>query len=348
MNDFIEKLKRSGFRRHIPIIAFIIVIAVVPQLFGSPYVISTLAFIGYYSITALGLTLLLGHAGQISLGQGAFVAVGAYTSAILTTEYNLSPWAVIFIGALLSGCIAALIGFPMLRLAGHMLAVATIAFNIITNVLSLELESLTGGYVGISRVPRLSIGSWVLDDDIHYCYLFWAVVVLILIFSSNILRSRVGRALRSLHHFAGGSETAAESLSISPMKYKVQIFVVSAVYASLAGSLYAHYLTYVNPSPFNVWLSIRLLMMIVIGGITSFWGAILGAAVLMFLGELLREFVPRVIPGMYGEFEVMFYGIIFVLMLMYIPRGLAPTLARYGTLTERIRSRLSRARFEEA
>ena len=323
--------------RSLCILLLMIGIGTLPLLVKSRYYITLGNFIGLYGIVAIGLALLIGYAGQVSMAQAAFFGIGAYVSAILTTQTALNPWLAMIVGVLLAAGVAGVIGIPLLKLEGHVLAVATLALSIVIYTFFVELRTLTGGYDGIGGIPRLSVAGWVLKSDSHYYYLIWAVLLLLFVLSSNIVHSRVGRALRTIHRFYGGSELAAQSLGISPTKYKVQIFMVSAAYASIAGSLYAHWITFINPDPFGIFISIIMLIMVTIGGMGSLWGALIGSGVVFLSGELFREVVPKLIPGASGEMEMIAYGLILILILLFMPRGLvsAPTLLKSWTMKTR-------------
>ncbi len=314
----VNKLRGSA-----SIIVFIVIILALPLLVKSPYIISTMTVIGIFGILALQLSLLWGVAGQVSMGQAAFYGIGAYATAVLSVKFGINPWLAMAAGAVLSGAIAALVSFPLLKLAGFILAAATIAVNSVVVILISQMKTLTGGFMGMGGIPRLAIGSFVLNKDVHYYYLAWIFTFLIIFFTTNILRSGTGRALRSIHPVAGGSEMAAQSLGVSPAKYKAQVFALSAIYCSLAGSIYAHWVTFISPSSFDVQASLKMLIMAVIGGVGSLWGAVLGAGVLVGIGEGIREYLPKLLPGTYGEFQVIGYGIILILVLMFLPKGLA-------------------------
>jgi len=297
-------------------------VALMPLVAKSPYYITVGNFIGIYGIVAIGLALLLGYAGQVSMAQAAFFGIGAYTSAILTTLTEMNPWLALVAGAMIAAGTAGILGVPLLKLEGHVLAVATMALSIVIYTLFVEWAHLTGGYDGIGGIPGLSLFGFQLKSDLHYYYLIWACVVAVFVLSHNIVHSRVGRALRSIHRFSGGSEMAAQSVGISPAKYKVQVFMISAFYASIAGSLYAHWIAFINPEPFGVFISILMLIMITIGGMGSLWGAMVGSAVIVLSGEFFRDIVPKVLPGAAGEMEHIAYGMILVLILLFMPAGL--------------------------
>jgi len=275
---------------------------------GNEYFISLLIFMGINGMLTMGLSLLMGYAGQISLGHAAFFGIGAYSSGILTTHYSLAPLAAFLFGIFLSAAVAYLVGKPTLRLKGHYMAVATLGFGEIMFIVFNELSSLTGGPSGLSGIPPLTFGGIPLEAR-GYLYLVWGTVVLLLLFSLNVINSRVGRALRAVH----GSELAANVLGVDASYYKVQVFVLSAIYASMAGSLYAHFITFISPSSFSLMFSILLLMMVVVGGTETIWGALLGAAILTLLPEYLRGL---------EDFEVLAYGAILMGALLFMPKGI--------------------------
>ncbi len=250
----------------------------------------------------------LGYAGQISLGHAGFFGLGAYSSGILTTQYSIHPLAAFLAGIFLSAIIAFLVGKPTLRLKGHYMAVATLGFGEILFIVFNELSPLTGGPSGLSGIPTLTFMGYSLEGA-RYLYLVWGFVILLLLFSLNVINSRVGRALRAVH----GSEIAANAMGVDASRYKVQVFVLSAVYASIAGSLYAHFVTFISPSSFSLMFSILLLMMVVVGGAETIWGALLGAMVLTLLPEYLRGL---------EDFEVLAYGGILMVVLLFMPQGI--------------------------
>ncbi|MCX5831182.1 MAG: branched-chain amino acid ABC transporter permease [Deltaproteobacteria bacterium] len=302
---------------------FVIAVGLMPEIVRSSYYVTVGNFIGIYAIVAMGLSLLLGYAGQVSMAQAGFFGIGGYTSAILTTAAGCNPWLAAILGIIIASIVAGIIGIPLLKLEGHVLAVATMGLSIVVYTIFVEWGDLTGGYDGIGGIPGLSFFGYELNTDEHYYYVIWVAVLVVFILSSNIINSRVGRALRSIHRFSGGSEMAAQSLGVSPSKYKVQVFILSAVYASLAGSLYAHWVAFINPEPFGIFIGILMLIMITIGGMGSLWGAIIGAIVIVCSGEFFRGVLPKIIPGAAGEMENIAYGMILVLILLFMPRGLA-------------------------
>ena len=267
-------------------------------------------FAGIYSLITIGLSLLMGYAGQISIGHAAFYGIGAYTSAILTARYGLNPWPCIFIGMVISAAVAVLVGAPSLKLRGHYLAMATLAFGIIVYIVFNEEASWTGGPDGMTGIPGLSLFGFEFDSIERYYYLVWAFVFAVFIFTVNLIQSGIGRALRAIHV----SEPAASAMGVNISRFKILVFVYSAVLASLAGSLYAHYLNFINPSTFDLFFSIKLLIMIALGGMYNIWGAIIGAGLITFLSyEWLHYF---------EEYEVIVYGAILLLVTIFLPKGL--------------------------
>ena len=267
-------------------------------------------FIGISTIVTVGLCLLMGYTGQVSLGQAAFYGLGAYFSAVLSKTYSVNPWLAMLIAAAATGFFAYVIGFPIFRLRGNYLAMATLGLGLIMWILFRQLSQITGGPDGMAGIPYLSIGGFIFDTSFKRYFLVWFFCLATLFISQNIVRSRSGRALRAIH----GSEAAAESIGINAAHFKVKIFVLSAVYASLAGSLLAHHLRFVSPQSFDFLASVRFVVMAVIGGLASVWGAIFGAGTTRILSdELLLGF---------GEWDVVIYGAILVVVMIFMPEGL--------------------------
>jgi branched-chain amino acid transport system permease protein len=306
---------------------FVFLLALLPAFVQSPYLLSIMIFIGLYTILTVGLCLLMGYAGQVSLGHNAFYGLGAYASAIATAKYGLSPWLGMLIAMVLTGGVAAVIARPIFKLKGHFLAMATLGLGYIFYILFNEASSLTGGPSGLTGVPYLSIGGWAFDRDVKYYYLVWGAAAVTLLASLNIVHSRIGRALRAIH----GSEVAAQSMGADTARLKAQIFVVSCVYAGLAGSLYAHYLTFVNPSPFTLHFTLMLLVMTAVGGLTTVWGAPFGAAVITLLTEALRTVVPQLLDHASGEHEIIVFGLLLMLIMIYMPQGVVQGLSKIYT-----------------
>ncbi len=299
-----------GRKNGIALLIFAAFILGFPLLPLNVYYLSIMIFVGINTIIATGLCMLMGYAGQISLGHAAFYGLGAYTSGILTTRCGLGPWPAMVIAALFTASVAFVVGMPTLKLRGHYLAMATLGFGEIVFIAFNELIDLTGGPSGFGDIPNIRLFGLTLDSDISYYFYVWTIAWLIFLFSMNIIHSRVGRALRSIHD----SETAANAMGVNVSRFKLQIFILSAVYASLAGSMYAHFVTFLSPGSFGLMFSILLVIMVVVGGRQNLWGAVLGAGIMTFLPEYLRVF---------KDYDVLIYGAILLFMVMFLPRGLA-------------------------
>lgn len=307
------KLIRSGsdiMKRELFIFAaFSILIMTAPQFFEGGYLMNVLVFVGINTMMAIALNLLLGYAGQISLGHAGFFGLGAYLSGIMTTAFNVNSWVAIPVAAFIVGSLAFLIGFPVLKLKGHYLAMATLGLGIIVYIVFNETIDWTGGPSGLSGIPNLEFAGISFDSDVKNYYLIWGVTLLVMLFSLNLANSRFGRALRAVHD----SEVAAQVLGVNTRLLKVQIFALSAIISSLAGSLYAHTMTFISPASFGFNFSIELLTMVVIGGLGSLYGSFLGAALLTLLPEILRGA---------NDYDIIIYGALLMLMIMFMPGGL--------------------------
>lgn len=290
-------------------LAFAAMILAAPLYFKGGYLMNVLVFVGIHTMLAIGLNLLLGYAGQISLGHAGFFGLGAYLSGILTTTYTWNPWIAMPLAALFVGGLAFLIGFPILKLKGHYLAMATLGLGIIIYILFNETIDLTGGPSGLSGIPNLTIGTFTFDTDVKNYYLIWAITLATVLLTLNLANSRVGRALRAVHD----SEVAARVVGVNARLLKVQIFALSAVISSVAGSLYAHTMTFVSPASFGFNFSVELLTMVVIGGLGSIYGSFLGAALLTLLPEFLRAA---------HDYDIIIYGGLLMVMVMFMPGGL--------------------------
>jgi branched-chain amino acid transport system permease protein len=302
-------------------IAALLLLLIAPLVLPEFYV-TLLNYIGLSSIVALGLVLLTGIGGQTSFGQAAFVGIGAYTTAVLTTRYDISPWLTLPAGIALTIIIALFLGFITLRLSGHYLPLATIAWGIAIFYLFGNLE-LLGKYSGIAEIPPLMLFGVRLGDGRTFYYLIWAVTLLALFAVRNLLDSRSGRAIRALK----GRTTMAESFGVDTARLKIVIFVYAAVLAALSGWLYAHFLRFVSPQPFGVNASIDYLFMAVTGGSTEVWGAVIGAALLTLLKEWLKDLLPKVMAQS-GNFEIIVFGLLVIVMLHRTRDGLVPYFAR--------------------
>ncbi|MGH2801473.1 MAG: branched-chain amino acid ABC transporter permease [Thermoleophilaceae bacterium] len=298
---------------------------------------TNLVFIGFAALAATGLTLIMGFAGQVSLGHAAFYGVGAYTVALLTVKQGWAPFPAILAGVGVCAVLAALLGVAVLRIRGHFLAMATLAFGLIFFFYVRGAE-YAGGNQGIGGIPPLTIGGWDISGEDESTFLFtWALLALGIVVAQNLVDSRTGRSLRAL----GASEVAASTSGIDVARAKVAVFVVGALYASVAGSLYAMYVSYINPDAFGVLVSLQFLVISTIGGLRSVWGAAAGAIFVVSLTELSREVVPLFFEEAAGSYEIVAYGIALVVVLLALRQGivggvrdlaarLGPTAGRVG------------------
>lgn len=300
------------------ILLLILAVIAIYIFIPNTYYLGNLVLIGIYTIVVIGLCLLMGYAGQVSLGHAAFYGLGAYGSGILTAYWGFPPLPALLIAALATALVAYVIGMITLRLKEHYLALATLGAGVIIYIFFNEQVNITGGPSGFSGIPYFSIGGLEFDTEESYYFLVWTFVMLAVIFARNMVNSRIGRALRALH----GSEIAATCMSIPAFSYKVQIFVVSSIYASIAGSLYAHYITFISPSPFGFQASVEFVLMAAIGGLASIWGPLFGVSAVLLLTEFLRSVIPKLLPTAGGEYEIIFFGLILVLVMIFMPDGL--------------------------
>ncbi len=301
---------------------------VMPIKFG--YTMTLMNLIGIYIIGAHGLNILTGFTGQISLGHGAFMGVGAYASAILVTKAGLSFWIALPVAGLITAMIGMIFGIPSLRLKGLYLAIATMAAQFIIEYSMRNWTSLTGGSSGMS-VPSPNFFGLSLDSDAKYFYLVYAFVVLATLFTRNFIRTRPGRACVAIRD----RYISAEVMGVNIFRYKLVAFGVSSFLVGVAGCLYAHYTLVVTEEHFTIWLSVEYLAMIIIGGMGHVLGGIFGAIFMVLLPELIR--IPAgAISGTYpGIFSVInqiregFFGLVIILFLIFEPDGLA---ARWQTI----------------
>jgi len=296
----------------------LLVLFMLPVLPVPEFWITQLNYIGMFALVALGLVLLTGVGGLTSFGQAAFVGVGAYTTALLSTRYGISPWLALFAGLACTVLIALLLAWLTLRMSGHYLPLATIAWALSLNYLIANTEFL-GKYDGILGLPALNLFGLSLQDGRALYYLVWIFALAGAWGVKNLLDSRPGRAIRALN----GGTVMAEAMGVSTFRYKVVIFVIAAMLASVSGWLFAHFQRTVNPSPFALKMGIEYLFMAVVGGVGTVWGAFVGSGVLKILEDQLKELLPRLL-GSNGNFEVIVLGVLLVLMLKYAPKGLWP------------------------
>jgi len=288
-------------------------IAVFPAVSSNEYFLTILAFVGIHVLICTGLNLLMGYAGQLCLGHAGFWGCGAYISGVLTAKFAWPPVLALFPSIFGTALVAFIVGFPILQLRGHYLSMATLGFGIVVYILFVQVDSLTGGPSGLVNVPSFSVAGFSVDTPLRNYYFIWGVTAVGLVGAMNLANSRVGRALKAIHT----SEVAAETMGIKTFRYKLMIFVLSAVYAAVGGVLYVHYLNFVAPATFGFMASMLLVTMVAAGGIGTLWGPILGAMILTVLPEYLRA---------YEGLEVLLYGVILAAVMMFMPRGLASVL----------------------
>lgn len=291
--------------------------------FAAPeFHVTMLVYIGLSAIVCFGLVLLTGICGLTSFGQAAFVGLGAYASAVATTEFGVSPWIGLVLAIVLTGLSGLLIGFLTLQLSGHLLPLGTIAWSVSLYLVAGNLQSI-GGHTGLTGIPPLSIGAHQISSAREFLPLVLISVAATAWSCRNILDSRTGRALRAIN----SRSIMAEAMAVDTFRYKMVVFIYAAVLAGFSGWLYAHFQRFINPTPFSLHMSIEYLFMIVIGGLSSVGGAIAGAAIVTLLHHWLGDLLPRLL-GQSGQFETIVFCTITVLFLRYLPGGVWPMMAR--------------------
>src|SRR5450830_1599745 len=309
------------------LLLLVLVATLLPLLPVPNFWVTQANYVGLYGIVCIGLVLLTGVGGLTSFGQAAFVGLGAYATGFLTTQTGLSPWLGLLAGLMITGLCAYLIGQVTLRMSGHYLPLATMAWGLSLYFLFGNMEWL-GKYDGISGIPPITLFGIQLDNARAMYYLIWFFVLCAVLISLNLLNSRPGRAIRSLK----GGAAMAEAMGVNTAHYKITVFVLAALLASLSGWLYAHFQRTVNPTPFGITMGIQYLMMAVIGGAGYVWGALLGALIMTLLQDKLQVWLPGLL-GANGNIEIVVYGLILILILQYAQEGLWPVLhSLYGKL----------------
>jgi branched-chain amino acid transport system permease protein len=301
--------------------ALAVLVLAVPLLVQDTYQLKVLTFVGVNVVVVIGLSLLFGYAGQISLGQAGFFGIGAYTSAVLSTHYAW-PWPLaVLAGVLLAGLAGFLLALPALRLKGHYLAMATLGFGEIMLVLFTELKGVTGGTDGLSGIGFPKIGPWTIQTAAGNYLLVAAVAIGVYALAANVVRLRPGRALRAIH----GSEAGARACGIDVSRTKLQVFAVSAGMAGLGGALYAHFVGFISPSTFGLAFSIMLVAMVALGGMRSLPGAVAGAALLTLLPymDAIAPGLPKPLLTFLQDWEPDIYGLTLILVMLFAPEGLA-------------------------
>lgn len=289
------------------------ILAVLPFVVPNSFYLDLVIRMAINAVIVLGLNLLIGFAGQISMGHAGFLGIGAYASAVLPTHFGWHPVLAMAAGAIVTGLLAGLVARPIFKLKGHYLAMATLGLGIIINIALRNEAAWTGGPDGMP-VPAMGLFGFELVNDKQW---YWVVALLLSVSvwaSLNLIDSPFGRALRALH----GSEVASQVVGVDVVRYKVAIFVLSAMFASLMGSVTAHYVGFVTPNLADFFHSIELVTMVVIGGMASVYGSLVGAVLLTALPQALATF---------EGWETVAFGSILMLCMIFMPKGLVPTLA---------------------
>ncbi len=291
------------------LLAFIVAFAALPALVGNnAYLMLILSLSGMFIIATTGLDLLFGYSGQISIGQAAFYAVGAYTSAILTTKLGISVWLGMLAGGILATIFAALVAIPICKLVHMFLALVTIGIGELTHQAIINLPDLTGSFTGVRAIPMPRIGSYVVNVSSDY-YIVLAFVILALFVKQRIVDSRVGRAFIAIRE----NTDAANAMGINVTYYKVVAFACSAAFTGIAGALYAHYIGFISPESFTLDTSVLFLTAVLCGGMGTFIGPIIGAVVITVINEAIQVL---------GAYQMLVYGIFIVVAVIYVPEGL--------------------------
>jgi branched-chain amino acid transport system permease protein len=295
------------------LILLVIAVAGLPLWVENDYFLLLFNVMALNALVVLGLNLLIGSTGQVSLGHAAFYGMGAYVSAIASTTLQWPPFFSLMLAVALVGLASFLLALPTLRLEGHYLVMATLGFNIIVYIVLGQWESLTGGPSGFPGIPKLHLGPFVVSNDREFYYFIWAVFLLAFALTINLTDSRIGRALQSIHE----NDLTSQALGIPSYRYKVITFVLSALYAAVAGFCYAHYISFISPKTFDIFYSVQIVTMVVVGGMGSLWGGLAGTALLTFLPVMLHHF---------EDLHILIYGLTLMTVLVFCPQGLVPAL----------------------
>lgn len=296
--------------RVLPVLAALMLL---PAAFGHGYYLNTLNFVAVLALPAIGLSLLSGLCGQLAISHGAFFAIGAYGSSILATRAGLSAIAATLLAQVIVALVAAAIGAVVLRLRSHYLAIATLSFAIIVEVVAKEWSSVTGGQQGMTGIPAYRLGSLALHSDASFYYAYWPVTMLLMWFALNLAHSRVGRVLRAIRE----GEPVVDSLGIGAARHKATIYVVSSLFAGLGGSMYAHFVGFVTPATGSIMFAIDIIMVLALGGFDRLWGALIGVALITVLNEYALGF---------ADYKRIILGAGLVAVMLVFPRGLLPGL----------------------
>ncbi|MBI5792087.1 MAG: branched-chain amino acid ABC transporter ATP-binding protein/permease [Rhodocyclales bacterium] len=302
-------------------LAFAIAMSLLPLL-AAQFTVTLANYIGLYALVALGLVLLTGIGGLTSFGQAAFVGLGAYATAYLTTRHGMSPWGTLIVGMVFTTAVSLALGLITLRLSGHFLPLGTIAWGISLYFIFGNLEAL-GGHGGIDGIPPVDLFGLELGSTRAFFYVIWATLLAAIVTTQNMLDSREGRAMRSLR-----AMTMTEAMGIDTLRYRMVLFMIAAQFACVSGWLYAHMQRFVNPTPFSLGQGIEYLFMAVLGGAAAVWGAVFGATAVSFLKEFLQDQLPKLI-GATGNFEMVVFGLLTILVLHRARDGVWPIIMRF-------------------
>lgn len=302
-------MRKRSFSNVIPFFVIVPVLLVLPLVVKSDYDIHILVMVGIFSLLTMGFNLVFGYIGQLSLGHTAYYAIGAYASALITTKLGVSFWIGLIFAGIVTGIFGFVIGFIALQWRGHFFVIATICFWGIIHLVIINWVSLTNGPVGIVNVPIPTLGGMAFLTKIHFYYFVIVLVFAVLWFTHRIVSSSIGRAFRAVRE----NETLSESIGVSAFRFATLAFVISTVLAGIAGSLSAHYITYVSPEIADFSSMISILVMVVIGGRGTVAGPLLGALIVTFLQEYLR---------FAKEFRLPIFGLILILGIVFLPKGI--------------------------
>ena len=301
-------MQHSGTWKILCWAAALVVLLMMPLFLGK-YSIFLLGLLATYALVSLGLNLLMGYTGQIAAGHAGFLAIGAYVTAIVTANFEWLPCPItLLLAGTISGVIGFLLGIPILRLKGFYIAMATLAFGVVVSEIILQWSSLTGGDDGFS-VPTARIGSFVFDSDVKLFYLIIPVTIIMTLLAKNLVKGYIGRAFIALRE----SEVAAQTIGVDLAKYKTIAFAISAFYTGVAGGLFAYLITFLSPDAFTIELSIDFIAMIVIGGMGSILGSIIGAVILTG--------IQQVFAGL-QDLQVLIFGLSLIVFMIFMPRGI--------------------------
>lgn len=298
-----------------------VLLVLLPLVLPNNFYLDVAILAGFNAIVCIGLNLLIGYAGQVSLGHAGFFGVGAYASAVLVTSHGWPALGALGAGAVLSAAIAYALARPILRLKGHYLAMATLGVGVIISIVLRTESQITGGPDGMMVDPLSVLGVEIVGERVWY-WVVAAVLLLAVWLALNLVDSSAGRALRAVH----GSEVAAETLGVDTAGAKARVFVLSAVFASVAGGLFAHYTGLITPASAGFIKSVELVTMVVFGGMASVFGSVAGAVVITLLPQVLTVF---------ADYQHLMLGLVLMLTMVFMPRGLLPTLAAAGTARRR-------------